>query len=80
MLLCNGMIKDVPTMFLGLTSVDMRQLLNRQPIMIPTQIEMPESCVEFQVLILGAETDVELREQFDQLTDAVYHSDEEHPN
>jgi hypothetical protein len=74
------MLKAIPTLFLGLNSTDMRQLLNRQPIVMPTHIEIPEPRVEFQILMFGAETDDALREQFDQLTDAVFLADEEKRN
>lgn len=76
----NGMIKNMPTLFVGLTSVDMRQLLNRQPLTIPTHIEVPEERTDFQILLFGGETEDSLDEQVQQLGATIYNADEESRN
>ena len=80
MLVVNGMIKNVPTLFVGLNSADMRKLLNRQPLAIPTHIEVPEGRTDFQILLFGGETDDSLREQVPQLGATIYSTDERSPN
>ena len=80
MLVVNGILKQVPTLFVGLNAADMRQLMNRQPIMMPTHIEIPEPRVNFQILMFGAETEEGLREHLAQLGNTVYVSEEEKPN
>ncbi len=72
----NGIIKNVPTLFVGLTSADMRKLLNRQPMTIPTHIEVPEARTDFQILLFGGETDDSLNEHIEQLGATIYNADE----
>jgi len=76
MVVVNGVIKNVATLFVGLNSTDMRQLLNRQPLAIPTHIEVPEDRTDFQILLFGGETDDSLREQVPQLGATIYNADE----
>ncbi len=76
MRIVNGMIKNVATLFVGLTSADMRQLLNRQPMTIPTHIEVPEERTDFQILLFGGETEESLNEQVEQLGATIYNADE----
>ena len=80
MLVVNGIIKNVPTLLVGLNSDDMRKLLNRQPLAFPTHIEIPEERTDFQILLFGGETDDSLREQVPQLGATIYNADEEHRN
>lgn len=80
MVVVNGMIKNVPTLFVGLNAADMRQMLNRQPLAIPTHIEVPEARTDFQILLFGGETDDALQEQLPQLGATIYNADEERAN
>ncbi len=80
MIVVNGMVKDVATLFVGFSSVDMRRLLNREPITIPACIEVPEDQTQFQIVFFGGETDESLREQVPQLGAAIFNVDERRPN
>lgn len=80
MLVVNGMIKSVPTVFVGLNVADVRRVFDRQPIAIPTAIDFPAPRIECQIILLGGETDDDLHEQIVQLGSTIFEADEDSRN
>lgn len=76
----SGVIKGVPTVFVGLNTKDMRTMMNRTPIMIPVATQLPEPGVDFQLLLVGGETDESLDEQIVQLGHTIFDPDERTKN
>lgn len=80
MLVVSGNYKGTPTVFVGLHAVDMRQLMQRQPIAIPVKFEDDEKDHSAQIMLFGGETQDSLERQVRELGAALFDADERSKN